>query len=422
MAQLTQAQLIQKCIEDYRRQLPLFQKMENYYKGDTDAMVGYQIIKSRANNKVPNNFIKKFIKEEVSYAVGNKITYISRSSNEDIIQQITDNTAHWSELHDQNVMKNMLKFGFCYELYYLDEGKFSARVLTPLNAYGLFDENNNPVLFIHFFYKKFDDKEYMDLYLQDKIVHYADNVIIGETLNNINWGGIPVSLCSISEEMEHDTLYKDLKGLQDAFEINLSDISSEISDFRNAYLVLLGCDMEDEELVKAKLQGAFKLPNGDKIDVKWLIKNINDSFVQNTLSTIKENIYELSSHINSNEKLQSNTSSLALRTRLISLEQRVKLNCGAMADCIKNRLKFLFKYISVKSGKQFDYTDIKVKFTMMIPQDDLMTAQILSQAGDKISTRTGIAQFSFIDNVDEEMKRIEAEREMIDLDRVDVNE
>lgn len=398
--------------------------MDSYYKGETDALIGYQIINSRANNKVNNNFIKKFIKEEVSYAVGNKITYISKTSDEDIIKQVTDNLAHWSEIHDQNVMKNMLKFGgHCYELYYIDnDGKFSSKILTPLNSYALVDDYGNVELLMHFYYKKFDTKQYMDLHLPDRIIHYEVSGNTAnykdETIRSINWGCVPASVCELSEEIEYDTLYSDLKGLQDSYETNLSDISNEISDFRNAYLTFCGCKIEESELEKAKTLGAFQIPSNEA-KVSWLIKNINDSFIQNTLTTLKENMFELSSHINSNEKLQSNTSSLALRTRLISLEQKVKLNCSAMANCIKSRLKFLFKYLEIKQGKTYNYLDVKAKFTPMIPQDDLMTAQILSQAGDKISTRTGIAQFSFIDNVDEEMKRLKDEKEMIDLDNID---
>ncbi len=41
--------------------------------------------------------------------------------------------------------------------------------------------------------------------------------------------------------------------------------------------------------------------NGDG-KIEWLIKDMNDTFVQNTLSSIKENMYEITSHINHNEK------------------------------------------------------------------------------------------------------------------------
>jgi SPP1 family phage portal protein len=138
------------------------------------------------------------------------------------------------------------------------------------------------------------------------------------------------------------------------------------------------------------------------------------------LSTLEDKIYQISAHINSNEKMQSNTSSLALRTRLISLENKCKLNQDAISDSVKNRLRMLFKFLNIKQGVTYDYRDIKAKFTPMIPSDDLITAQILAQAGDRLSTETGIAQFSFIDNPKEELKKIQSEREnsLINLDNI----
>ena len=40
----------------------IYQKMYNYYVGDTDAMRNYKMVTERSNNKVRVNFIKKFIK------------------------------------------------------------------------------------------------------------------------------------------------------------------------------------------------------------------------------------------------------------------------------------------------------------------------------------------------------------------------
>lgn len=406
---------LQKCIDEFYVRRETFQRMDNYYRGKTDAMKNYKMITARSNNKAKCNFIKKFIKEEVDYILGNKITYISKSSNEGVINSITLGLAHWSEKHDKWLLKNALKFSESYELYYIDKDGFSSRVLSPLNSYVLVDDVGNVELLIHFFEKKFEDGKFFDVYTENTIEHYKDNELIGT--DEHYFGTVPVGICQLSEEKEDDTLFNDLKGLQDAYETNLSDITNEISDFRNAYLKLIGCQMSDEDFQKLKELGGLEVPKDGNID--WLIKNINDTFVQNTLRTLKENMYEIANHINANEKLQSNTSSLALRTRLINLEQKCKGNTDAVIDCIKARLKFLFIYLN-KLGLSYDFRDIKVKFTPSIPQDDLMMAQIVSQVGDKISTETGIAQFSFVENPKEEIKRIKKEQsEIIDLDMVD---
>jgi len=410
---MTLEELITKCISDYRSKLHKYQNMFDYYRGQTDAIKKYKMITDRANNKISCNFIKKFIKEETSYILGNKITYISKSGNEDIIKAIQDNTAHWSEKHNQNLCKNVLIYGKAYELYYVDsEGLFSARILTPLNSYALLDDFGNVQLFLHFFKLQFDDTQYLDVYHDSVIEHYkvsGDDSITLMGQNTHIFGQVPVSCCTIAQEEEYDTLWNDIKGLQDAYETNLSDISNEITDFRNAYLKIIGASVESEDLKEMKRLGIMQVPKDG--EVEWLIKNINDSFIQNTLTTLEDKMYQLSCHINANEKLVSNTSSLALRTRLIALENKCKLNADSITDCIKVRLKFLFKYLKIKSNKNYHFRDIKCKYTPMIPSDDVVMAQIISQLNGKLSTETGLAQLSFVDNVQEELKKLKAEQE-----------
>lgn len=403
--------LSKKAYNDYKANKPIFDKMYEYYKGNTDAIKNYQMVTERSNNKINTNFLKKFVKEEVSYSVGNEITYIAKSGNENIINDIDYYLEHWSENHDSNLAKNMILYSLAYEVYFIDkEGQFSSKVIPPTQGYAMIDDFGDISFFMHVFMLKFDDKVYIDLYTNTEIIHYNEDFKEVKVRTPHIFGVVPVGVCKLSEEKQHDTLYKDIKGLQDAYEVNLSDISNEISDFRNAYLTLTSVQIKEEDIPAMKKLGVIQIKDKNG-QAQWLIKNINDSFIQNTLSTIEDKMYQLSSHINNNEKMQSNTSSLALRSRLISLEEKCKLNQKAIADCIKTRLKMLFIYLKVLKNKEYDYRDIKIKFTPNIPQDDLMMSQIVSQLGDKLSTETGLAQLSFIENPKNELAKIKQEQE-----------
>ncbi|MDZ5016906.1 phage portal protein, partial [Clostridium perfringens] len=135
------------------------------------------------------------------------------------------------------------------------------------------------------------------------------------------FGEVPVSIGELTEEGYYDSLYKDIKGLQEAFETNLSDIGNEISDFRNAYLLFKNAQVNKDDIPEMKRLGVIMLP-GDRADAQWLIKNINDTFIQNTLDRYEDTMYQLACHINHNEKLQSNLSGVTLRSRLIVLENK----------------------------------------------------------------------------------------------------
>ncbi|MGE5627817.1 MAG: phage portal protein [Solirubrobacterales bacterium] len=398
--------LLQNCFDEFLGRKDIFDKMYEYYKGNSDAIKNYKLVTQRSNNKTSVNYMKKFIKEEVSYSVGNDITYISKSSNGNIIRDIDYYTAHWSEKHDSDLAKIMLTFGFAYELYYTDnKSQFCSKIITPREGYAYVDDVGNILFFMHIYQKKFDSNTYIDVYDDNNIYHYdKDFKEIGKPDVHI-FNVVPVGIAQVSIEQEEDTIYKDIKGLQDAYETNLSDISNEISDFRNAYLFVSGFQIDKDDLPNMKELGVIQVQTPDG-KAAWLIKNINDSFIQNTLSTIEDKIYQLTSHINHNEKMQSNLSGVALRSRLISLEEKCKLNQKAIADCIKVRLKMLFVYLKFLKSIDYDYKDIKAKFTPNIPQDDLNTAQIINQLGDKLSTETGLGLLSFINNPANELEKI----------------
>lgn len=396
--------------------------MYDYYIGNSDAVKNYKFITERSNSKAGVNFIKKFIKEEVSYSVGNDITYISKSGNTDIVKDIDYYLEHWSEQHESNLAKRMLTYGFAFEIYYTDkEAQFSSKVISPREGYAYVDDSGNILFFMHIYSKKFDSKVYIDVYDDKNIYHYdSEFKEVSQSTSHI-FDAVPVGMAQISEERENDTLYKDIKGIQDAYETNLSDISNEISDFRNAYLFISGFQIDNDDIPKMKELGVIQVQSADGKAI-WLIKNINDSFIQNTLSTLEDKMYQLSSHINHNEKMQSNLSGVVLRSRLISLEEKCKLNQKALADCIKTRLKFLFIYLEKIKSKTYDYRDIKTKFTPNIPQDDLNSAQIISQLGDKLSTETGLSLLSFVENPANEIEKIKKQEEAsspkIDLDNI----
>jgi SPP1 family phage portal protein len=276
----------------------------------------------------------------------------------------------------------------------------------------------------------FDTKQYIDIYTPQFIYH------VDESFNEIDeptpnrFGEVPVRVGVVSKYKEQDTLFNELKDLVDAFGTNLSDIVNEISDYRLAYLLFSGCQIDvknkDEDgktqLDYLKEKGAISVDKDGK--VSFVTKDINDTAVQNTLSTLKKTMYELANHIDTNEKMQSNLSGSALRNRLIGLEQRIKNSEGSMKNIIKGRLYFMFKLFNKAEKLNYDYRDISTKFTLNIPQDDLTIAQIISQIPDGVlSKATMRTLFSFMFNSEREQNLIDAEKKKemdheVDLDKV----
>ena len=120
---------------------------------------------------------------------------------------------------------------------------------------------------------------------------------------------------------------------------------------------------------------------GDKTsqDAEWLIKNVNDTFIKNTRDDLLNLIYTLTSHIDNNEKMQSNLSGMALRSKLQCLEAKCSMIEKAMQNIIYTRIYCLFKYLYLTESKNYDVNSIKIQFTPNVPVDETGIADMISK-------------------------------------------
>lgn len=421
-------ELLQTMIQELRKQQRKYQVYQNYYKGNHDILHNYSFNKNRSNMKVVVNFFRKFINDEISYSLGNSVNYISITNDTDLINKIDLNFSHWEKAHNQNLALQTAIFGKAYELDYINkDNEFKSTVLTPLNCYVIESgtAEKDVVLAIHIYKEnKFSDNEMIDVYHGNKITTYkldSDKPIKVNDRTHI-FNSVPIRVNSYNNERQ--SMLDDIKTLNDSYNNVLSDLVNEVSDFRQAMLKITGAKLEEDEADKMKKSGIVQVP--DKATIDYLIKDINDTFVQNLLTTLEEKLYKLSSHVDTNEKLQSNLSGTALRSRMISLENKCSLLQSLMETTIKKRLKNFFTFLKIMEGINADYRTIKLKFTMNVPHDLNLIADSISKLKDIASQRTLLTLIPQIENPDYEIEQFYKElRDRRDLERegtIDLND
>lgn len=413
--------LILQCLNELNKNYISKKIYKDYYEGNHGILKNYTMQDSRSNMKLVFNYPRKFVDNEVGYLLGKSVNYISKSDDENIINSIDINTSHWDKEHNINLRKQSEIFGESYELNYInEEGEFSATILNPLNCFVLEDgtAERNAVLAIHKFSKQFDDKEYLDVYTDSEILHYQIGTV-SETGSAYSEGElqflgshnhiferVPVIVCPANSEKKSG--FQDIISLFDAYNALNSDLVNEIADHRNAYLVIENAKLEEEDLGNMKKMGIIQVPNGAK--VYWLTKDINDSFVKNELDNIERKIYDLMDEVNFNENWASNTSSLALRNKLLNLENRVSMREAIMEKVIRQRLKNLFIFLSKKEGKVYDYRDVAVKFTRNLPTDLTGLADVIVKLENVCSQETLLSLLPFVESPKLELNKYKNEQ------------
>lgn len=425
-AMLLTESIILECLKELNQTALNKQKYFDYYNGNHSILKDYAMQESRSNRKLIFNFPRKFVDNEVGYILGKPVNYISKSDKDEVVHKLDLNMSHWEKEHNINLRKQSEIFGESYELNYIDsDGQFASTVLTPLNAYVLEDgtADRNVNMALHKFKKPFDDRVYLDVYKDNEILHYE---LIGDKKNSLSkqskspelkylgkhdhiFGRVPIISCPANTERKCG--FQDVISLFDAYNALNSDLVNEIADHRNAYLVIENAKLEEEDLLNMKKMGIIQVPAGGK--VTWLIKEINDSFVKNELDNLEHKIYDMMDQVNFNENWASNTSSLALRNKLLNLENRVAIREAMMEKVIKNRLRNFFTYLQKKEGVQYDYRDIAVKFTRNLPTDLVGLADVIVKLQDVCSKETLLTLLPFVENPKLELNKYLAEQQLL---------
>lgn len=437
-------EFLQRCYSDYLVKLGHYDDINRYYYGNTDSLAKFVPREGRSNLKVNTNFIQKLVDEEAQYSFGNDVTYTSVEDNAEVVKDINYNLKNNKTDHDINLGIELIKYGMAFEISYLEEYapkefRFKNRIVSPLEGY-MYLENDIPKYFLHMFHKQLEpEKTYIDVYT-DKAIYHFDETWKELSVTEHYFGIVPVGIGMIggkaySIDRGYDegdkTIYSTIKKIQDALETNLSDIVCEISDFRNAILKIYGVEAEDEvdkdgnpvideSTGKVKKREPVVRNNcimlfGDKTsqDAEWLIKNVNDVFIKNTRDDLLNLIYTLTSHIDNNEKMQSNLSGIALRSKLQCLEAKCKMNEKAMQNIIYTRLYCLFKYLYLTESKNYDVNTIKIQFTPNVPVDETGIADMISKlvASNVVSKETLRSWLPRIENPTAEGEKIKKQLE-----------
>lgn len=62
----------------------------------------------------------------------------------------------------------------------------------------------------------------------------------------------------------------------------------------------------------------------------------------------------------------------------------------------------LLTYLNLRNGKNYNYKDISIKYTMNVPSNDVEIPQIITQLNGKLSASTGLNQLLFVNDGEKE--------------------
>jgi SPP1 family phage portal protein len=208
--------------------------------------------------------------------------------------------------------------------------------------------------------------------------------------------------------------------LIDGYDRSMSDVNSEIEQFRLAYMLFFGVEPTAEMVETLKQTGAIHIPyNSEGERIEFLTKQIDIASVDSHLDRLEANITRFAKHVNFVDAFGGGqVTGPAMKYKLFMLETKAKYferkHEAAMA--------YLFKVIASAWKKRsilLDYTQLDFKYTRNVPVNTLDEAQTATALKGIVSDETMLGTLSVVTDVEEEMQRIADEREnAVNLDEI----
>lgn len=405
---------IQKFIKKHKVECARYLKLQNYYEGKHDIL-NVKRDDGLPNNKIVNPYPKYITDMLVGYFVGQPISYSSKVNNKliDELQDIFD----YSDEQEENLelAKICSIKGKAYELLYRDENaKIRFNEIDPSNMFVIYDmtispsikfairyydvgEGNDKVTFVEVYDKDacwiYKGKD-TDLKLEDVAEHTFNDVPVVEYVNN--------------KEEQGD--FEQVIHLIDAYNKSQSNTLNDMDQFTDAYLVLVNMNGTNSDDVDELRKDRVLLLDSEG-DAKWLIKDVNDSWVENYKDRLRRDIHKFSYTPDmQDESFGNNLSGVSIRYKILAMEQIRSNKERKFKKGLQRRIELICNTLSLE--KDIDlFTDIQIKFSNTLPQNVYELSQTIKNLSPYLSNETLINQLPFIENAVEEIEKKKKEED-----------
>ena len=145
--------------------------------------------------------------------------------------------------------------------------------------------------------------------------------------------------------------------------------------------------------------------------VDFLQKPDGDATQENLINRLERLIFQVSMVANISDENFGTSSGIALKYKLQAMSNLAKTKERKFASMMNRRYKLIFSN-PVSGMRKEDWLSLRYQFTLNYPANVLEEAQIAAQLSGVVSRETQLKVLSVVDDVREEIQRIEEEQDM----------
>ena len=295
-------------IDKHQAEKSRISELRRYYNNNNSSIMNREYNDpNKPSNRLAHPFASYITNMAVGYFLGNPIAY--NSENKDLLQRLNDVFKYNDEADNNTTLAKYSSIGgYAVELLYIDEDSKPRFTPLPGDEVAIVYDNTleeKILCAIRYFEEEIvgedKTKTIINVYTTDTIQVYE---FIDDEMKLIEeqphyFQGVPVAVYLNNDEMYGD--FEKVKSLIDAYDQAQSDTANDFEYFTNALLVISGILVEDENL-NFKDNRVLNF-TGSEGKAEYLIKNINDSALENFKNRLVEDIHKFAQIPNLTDKM-----------------------------------------------------------------------------------------------------------------------
>lgn len=408
-----------------------FNKAQRYYEVKND-IYARKMSDLKENNKIAHGFARYITNMATAYFIGKPVRY---SVDDEAYQKALDDVLNKNYINMLNfeVSKEASKKGIGFLLIYInEEGKLKIKKCDAEEIIPVFSTSLGEYLECAVRLSEEYDidgkflKEGADIYDKERIYHYertnraADFEFVSDEPHLLS--DVPAIVIKNNEEMIGD--YEPQYSIIDGYDKGQSNTGNDVDYFADSYLALVGAggglesigseEPDEDGNRAAKNLKEHKLLFLDKGGQAFFIeKNPNDTATENYKNRLFKDLFFLSQvPALTDENFSGNLTGVAIRYKLTGLEELAIMKENNFQAAQHKMIKLITDYLNTIQNKEYDPEQVTQKYTRNFIDNESEIISNVTQLENVVSKETQLNMLpqTIVDNAQEELDRMEAER------------
>lgn len=391
-------------ISKHKTEIRRYEMLWKMYRGRHAIVDAEEKDSYKPDNRIVVNFARYIVETFNGYFMGKPVTV----SHED--PDLSNQVNKLMKLNDQDDNNAELSrlvriFGRAYEFLYQNENTETCITYnSPLDMFMVYDDTiaQRPFFAVRY-YLNDDNRLQGEIYTSEKVYDFVQGEKGYQIVNEYPHYYQDVPVIEYVNNDERQGIFEPVISMINAFNKALSEKANDVDYFADAYLSILGVQLDKDGLQRIRdnrIINFFGTDNPEEIKnivVEFLQKPDGDSSQEHLLDRLEKLIYQMAMVTNLNSESFGNASGVGLLFKLQEMENLALAAERKFTSGMNRRFKMLFRLpTNVPASQSEEWFNLEFAFHRNIPRDVLSEIQSAQAAAGLLPLEDRVSMVSTV--------------------------